>query len=89
LKHVTGCSLTNVPVINSYEKRRLPSANKRPALDNADATATDVEGPGAEYSYHVAGYTSLYPFYNFPDKTRLRLSQFIILPPYQNQYVPE
>jgi len=31
------------------------------------------------------GYSSLYPFYCFPEKIRLRLSQFVILPPYQRQ----
>ncbi|KAG5640353.1 hypothetical protein DXG03_009096, partial [Asterophora parasitica] len=36
-------------------------------------------------SYHFVGYSSLYPFYFFPEKTRLRLSQFVILPPYQHQ----
>ncbi|RDB23989.1 Histone acetyltransferase type B catalytic subunit [Hypsizygus marmoreus] len=34
-------------------------------------------------TYHFVGYSSLYPFYFFPEKTRLRLSQFVILPPYQ------
>ncbi|KAF8894728.1 histone acetyltransferase type B catalytic subunit [Infundibulicybe gibba] len=36
-------------------------------------------------TYHFAGYSSLYPFYCFPEKVRLRLSQFVILPPYQRQ----
>ncbi|KAF5386609.1 hypothetical protein D9615_001931 [Tricholomella constricta] len=35
-------------------------------------------------TYHFVGYSSLYPFYFFPEKTRLRLSQFVILPPYQH-----
>lgn len=30
------------------------------------------------------GYTSLYPFWCYPDLVRLRLSQFVILPPYQH-----
>lgn len=42
-----------------------------------DATRTPV--------YHFVGYSSLYPFFYWPDKTRLRLSQFIILPPFQKQ----
>lgn len=37
------------------------------------------------FTYHFVGYTSLYPFWCFPDKIRLRLSQFVILPPYQQQ----
>jgi len=36
-------------------------------------------------TYHFVGYSSLYPFYCFPDKVRLRLSQFVIAPPYQHQ----
>jgi len=35
-------------------------------------------------TYHFVGYSSLYPFYYFPEKTRLRLSQFVILHPYQH-----
>ncbi|EJD53024.1 histone acetyltransferase type B catalytic subunit [Auricularia subglabra TFB-10046 SS5] len=35
--------------------------------------------------YHFVGYSSLYPFFFWPDKVRLRLSQFVILPPYQKQ----
>ncbi|KAG8217275.1 acyl-CoA N-acyltransferase [Butyriboletus roseoflavus] len=34
-------------------------------------------------TYHFVGYSSLYNFYCFPEKVRLRLSQFVILPPYQ------
>ncbi|TFK27427.1 histone acetyltransferase type B catalytic subunit [Coprinopsis marcescibilis] len=34
-------------------------------------------------TYHFMGYTSLYPFYCYPEKVRLRLSQFVILSPYQ------
>ncbi|ORX36274.1 histone acetyltransferase type B catalytic subunit [Kockovaella imperatae] len=36
-------------------------------------------------TYHFVGYTSVYPFWCFPDQVRLRLSQFVILPPYQSQ----
>lgn len=36
------------------------------------------------FTYHFAGYSSLYPFWCWPDKVRLRLSQFVILPPYQH-----
>ncbi|KAI0345086.1 histone acetyltransferase type B [Trametopsis cervina] len=35
-------------------------------------------------TYHFAGYSSLYPFYCFPEKVRLRLSQFVIAPPFQH-----
>jgi histone acetyltransferase 1 len=46
----------------------------------------EVSGSGeAEKRYHFIGYTSLYNFWFYPDRTRLRLSQFVILPPYQAQ----
>jgi histone acetyltransferase 1 len=34
-------------------------------------------------TYSFVGYTSLYRFFYYPDTTRLRLSQCIILPPFQ------
>ncbi|KDQ18533.1 hypothetical protein BOTBODRAFT_154460 [Botryobasidium botryosum FD-172 SS1] len=34
-------------------------------------------------TYHFVGYSTLYPFYCWPDKVRMRLSQFVILPPFQ------
>ncbi|KAF9228710.1 histone acetyltransferase type B catalytic subunit [Gyrodon lividus] len=36
-------------------------------------------------TYHFMGYSSLYNFYCFPENVRMRLSQFVILPPYQRQ----
>ncbi|KAI0792801.1 histone acetyltransferase type B catalytic subunit [Abortiporus biennis] len=36
-------------------------------------------------TYHFIGYSTLYPFYCFPEKHRMRLSQFVILPPYQQE----
>jgi len=41
--------------------------------------------PSHGVTYHFVGYSSLYPFYYFPEKVRLRLSQFVILTPYQRQ----
>ncbi|KAF9466258.1 acyl-CoA N-acyltransferase [Collybia nuda] len=35
-------------------------------------------------TYHFVGYSSLYPFYCFPERVRMRLSQFVILTPYQH-----
>ncbi|KAH9818998.1 acyl-CoA N-acyltransferase [Melampsora americana] len=39
---------------------------------------------GRLYDYHFCGYVTLYSFYHYPSSIRLRLSQFIILPPYQS-----
>ncbi|KZV70737.1 histone acetyltransferase type B catalytic subunit [Peniophora sp. CONT] len=36
-------------------------------------------------TYHFIGYSTLYPFFCFPDKLRLRLSQFVIVSPFQHQ----
>ncbi|KAG8853503.1 histone acetyltransferase 1 [Tulasnella sp. 330] len=36
-------------------------------------------------THHFVGYSSLYSFYCWPDRVRLRLSQFVIIGPYQNQ----
>lgn len=36
-------------------------------------------------TYHFVGYSSLYPFYCYPERVRMRLSQFVIVPPYQRQ----
>ncbi len=35
------------------------------------------------FTYHFVGYSTLYPFYCFPERVRLRISQFLVLPPYQ------
>ncbi|KAM0753903.1 histone acetyltransferase type B catalytic subunit [Meredithblackwellia eburnea MCA 4105] len=40
---------------------------------------------GSSVTHHFAGYTSFYSFFCWPDTKRLRLSQFVILPPYQGQ----
>ena len=37
------------------------------------------------FTYHFIGYVSVYPFWCYLDQIRLRLSQFVILPPYQQQ----
>ncbi|XP_065850055.1 histone acetyltransferase type B catalytic subunit isoform X2 [Euphorbia lathyris] len=33
----------------------------------------------------IVGFTALYRFFHYPDKTRLRLSQILVLPPYQHK----
>ena len=35
--------------------------------------------------YSIVGYTTVYGFYAYPDKTRARVSQMLILPPYQRK----
>ncbi|KAJ1813781.1 histone acetyltransferase 1 [Coemansia sp. RSA 2598] len=34
--------------------------------------------------YNLVGFTTVYGFYHWPDMRRLRISQFLVLPPYQN-----
>ncbi|ORY95418.1 acyl-CoA N-acyltransferase [Syncephalastrum racemosum] len=43
------------------------------------------EGHGDRSSYHFVGYSTVYPFYYWPENTRMRISQFLILPPFQEQ----
>lgn len=43
-----------------------------------------TDGPSGDV-WHFVGYTSLYRFWCWPKNTRVRLSQFFILPPYQRQ----
>ncbi|PRQ46895.1 putative histone acetyltransferase [Rosa chinensis] len=33
----------------------------------------------------LLGFTALYRFYHYPDSSRLRLSQILVLPPYQHK----
>ncbi|KAI9499197.1 acyl-CoA N-acyltransferase [Zychaea mexicana] len=40
---------------------------------------------GGSTIYHFMGYCTTYPFFYWPECTRLRISQFLILPPYQQQ----
>ena len=35
--------------------------------------------------YSFVGYTTIYRFFHWPNKTRARISQFLILPPFQGQ----
>ncbi|CAK7341647.1 unnamed protein product [Dovyalis caffra] len=59
----------------------------------------DVDDPGWELyaliqkksdeqgdtQHKLLGFTALYRFYHYPDSTRLRLSQILVLPPYQHK----
>jgi len=38
-----------------------------------------------EPRHHLIGYCTAYRFYAFPDRFRLRISQFLLFPPYQKQ----
>ncbi|KAF5331153.1 hypothetical protein D9619_006050 [Psilocybe cf. subviscida] len=39
--------------------------------------------PNHTTTYHFIGYSSLYPFYYYPERIRLRLSQFVVPSPFQ------
>ncbi|BAT81185.1 Histone acetyltransferase type B catalytic subunit [Vigna angularis] len=45
-------------------------------------TTTDQQG---EIQYRVIGFSAVYRFYHYPDDSRLRLSQILVLPPYQHK----
>ncbi|XP_074605362.1 histone acetyltransferase 1 [Brevipalpus obovatus] len=38
-----------------------------------------------QYVYYFIGYATVYRYYAYPDKTRPRISQFLILPPFQRK----
>ncbi|EEF48124.1 histone acetyltransferase type B catalytic subunit [Ricinus communis] len=38
-----------------------------------------------DIQHRLLGFTAVYRFYHYPDKTRLRLSQILVLPPYQHK----
>ncbi|KAG2214276.1 hypothetical protein INT47_000832 [Mucor saturninus] len=38
-----------------------------------------------ENVYHFMGYCTTYPFYCWPENTRMRISQFLMLPPYKKR----
>ncbi|GAA6020099.1 hypothetical protein JCM11491_006397 [Sporobolomyces phaffii] len=40
---------------------------------------------GGSSTYHFVGYVSFYSFFCWPDTKRLRLAQFVLLPPYHGQ----
>ncbi|KAI8832733.1 acyl-CoA N-acyltransferase [Chytridium lagenaria] len=44
----------------------------------------DVVGEGRQ-TYHIVGYATAYRFFHFPEKERMRISQFLVLPPYQRK----
>lgn len=38
-----------------------------------------------DIQHRLLGFTAIYRFYHYPDSTRMRLSQILILPPYQHK----
>ncbi|KAG9061586.1 histone acetyltransferase 1 [Linnemannia hyalina] len=36
-------------------------------------------------TYNFVGYSNMYPYFYYPDQIRMRISQFLIMPPYQKQ----
>lgn len=51
---------------------------------NGDGPHLNGSGSGGS-KYHFVGYTSVYRYYAYPEKTRPRISQVLILPPFQRQ----
>lgn len=48
-------------------------------------TLLEKVSSGPQTAWHFVGYTSLYKFWCWPDSSRIRLSQFVVAPPYQKQ----
>lgn len=55
--------------VTLYEKRR-----KSTSSSNGDEAADSATEREDEFSWHFVGYTSLYRFFYWPDRTRLRLA---------------
>ena len=54
-------------------------------FERTNAPSTQQQSDQHHATWHFVGYTALYRFWCWPGKTRWRLSQFLILPPYQGQ----
>ncbi|KAJ0971410.1 hypothetical protein J5N97_019369 [Dioscorea zingiberensis] len=44
-----------------------------------------VREKSGDYSIKLLGFAAVYQFYHYPDSTRLRISQILVLPPYQGK----
>ncbi|XP_072994457.1 probable histone acetyltransferase type B catalytic subunit [Typha latifolia] len=44
-----------------------------------------TQGSSTNCTVQLLGFATLYCFYHYPDSSRLRISQILVLPPYQNQ----
>ena len=49
----------------------------------------DIKNGGDSPVFYFAGYATVYRYYAYPDKTRPRISQFLILPPFQRRGIGE
>ncbi|KAK0560313.1 histone acetyltransferase 1 [Tilletia horrida] len=54
-------------------------------FQRTEAEAEPADAAPPKYRYHFVGYTALYRFWCYPEIFRIRLAQFVILPPYQSQ----
>lgn len=54
-----------------------------------ESTVDDLNAPSVstEDRYYFAGYATVYRYYAYPDKTRPRVSQMLILPPYRRNHI--
>jgi histone acetyltransferase 1 len=55
------------------------------AAAGATMVAAEAAHASSEARYFTTGYTTLYKFFHFPSSYRLRLSQILILPPFQRR----
>lgn len=44
-----------------------------------------IKDDSGGYNMELLGFATVYRFYHYPDTTRLRISQILVLPPYQSQ----
>jgi histone acetyltransferase 1 len=68
-----------VPLISLFIEGGLPIESDDPRWE----IYLSLEGEGPEVV--VAGFCTVYRFYSYPESTRLRVSQILVLPPYQGK----
>lgn len=66
---------TNIHVLSRYLHPPLP-----PSLSRYKKMVSE-----GKPHYSIVGYTTVYAFYAYPDKTRARISQMLVLPLYQRK----
>jgi histone acetyltransferase 1 len=73
------------PLRASSSKASSPTLTWGPNSDSATLSAVKAATALKDTRFFIAGYTTLYKFFHFPSAYRLRLSQILILPPFQRR----
>ena len=74
-----------VPLSRPFLLSSLPPATSVPEADLPRKPRFERRESGGRTTHHFIGFVSFYSFFCWPDTKRLRLAQFVVLPPYQGQ----